>query len=133
MVVIMKSSVKRLLIVGLLAMLLSTLPACGLLPGTSTPTPSTPQTALTSGGAAAIILFNAVPALDHYLKQSGQPALEQPVNGIGEWDAVYEDNGVWRVKGTVLVQYPAGDKNCATDWTLNETDGTIKLVKFVCE
>lgn len=132
----MKSSVKWLFPVGLLIVLLVLLSACGSIPGLSPPppqTPQTPQTALTNAGATAIIAYQAVPYIDYYLKQAGQPTLDQQVTASGDWNAVYQGEGVWRVEGSVMVVYPSGNKDCATAWTLNETDGTIKLVKFVCQ
>ncbi|MFC1995401.1 hypothetical protein ACFLVM_00790 [Chloroflexota bacterium] len=124
----MKNRVKWFLLVVLVTMLFVSFPACNLVSGISTP-----STTLNSQTAMQIIVYQAVPYIDHYLKEAGQSALNQPVSGVGNWNANFEGNGIWRVEGQVLVQYPSGGKNCSTAWTLSEVDGAIKLVKFVCE
>ena len=124
----MKIRANQLFLVCLLAMLLASLPACTLFTGTSAP-----RTALSNQQAAAIIAVNAVPSINYYLKEAGQSPINYPVSATGEWNAVYRDDGTWRVEGQVVAKYPSGDKNCSTAWTLSEVDGTIKLVKFVCE
>ncbi len=123
----MSSRVQRFCLIALLTILLGV-----LLVFTFSSCNMAPKTTLTREQAIALIAYSAVPYVDSYLQQSGQPALNSPVNAGGDWDAVYgKDHRTWTVKGQVTVSYPDGTKNYSTTWTLSEADGTIKLIEFV--
>jgi len=92
-----------------------------------------PNTTLTREQVIALIAYSAVPYVDSYLQQNGQPALNSPVNAGGDWNAVYGKDRTWTVEGQVTVTYPDGVKNGSTIWTLSEADGTIKLIEFVSQ
>jgi len=124
----MSGRVQRFCLIALLTILLGL-----LLVFTFSSCSMEPTTTLTREQVIALIAYSAVPYIDSYLQQSGQPLLNHPVNAAGDWNAVYGDDGNWTVQGQVTVQDPSGNKNCSTTWTLNDTDGTIKLVKFVCQ
>jgi len=124
----MSNRVQRFCLIALLTILL-----CLLFVGTFSSCAMGPTTTLTREQAIALIAYSAVPYIDSYLQQSGQPLLNHPVNAGGDWNAVYGDDGNWTVQGQVTVQDPSGNKNCSTTWTLSDTDGTIKLIESTCK
>ena len=82
---------------------------------------------------------------DSYYKDWGQPIKGSP-RPVGQWAAVYEGDGQWRVQGTVVATYhdlhaalsaahSGADYNpeesyYSTTWIYREDVKEIKLIKF---
>ena len=122
----MKNKVMWLFLTGLLVLPLISFPACFS-------KPSPPQATMTHQEVVILIAFKAVPSLDHYLEQAGQPATESQVQAVGDWNAVDDGGGNWTVEGQVMINYPDEIKYCSSTWTLKQSTGEIQLIQFKCD
>ena len=65
----------------------------------------------------------------------GLPSLEMygeygPKNPVGQWAAIYEGDGQWRVRGAVVVQTGGGKEYYYSTIWIYQEDGQIELVDF---
>jgi hypothetical protein len=86
--------------------------------------------------AAILVKVYGVPYLDEYLKKEVSEAEAQEYGKIeviaatGRWKSTYKGDGLWQVEGTVETKN-WGD--CSTIWTLDESDGQIRIIGFTCD
>lgn len=76
----------------------------------------------TSQQVISIIQVYGVPYSSYYEGVVGSP---QPV---GQWAAVYEGDGQWRVQGAVVTRYDGKDYYYSTTWTYKSTE--IRLIRI---
>ena len=126
----MRSKVKWLLIISLVALLVVPSLGCGFLQALTTPP------ALNSVLAAAVIQISGVPYIDQYYKEAvGEEAAQASgdiglVTATGEWVANYQGKGKWVIRGSVITK---SGGECLTTWTLSEADSEIHLIRFDCD
>jgi hypothetical protein len=86
--------------------------------------------------ATILVKVYGVPYLDEYLKKEVSEEEAQKygrievISATGHWKSTYKGDGLWQVQGTVETKN-WGD--CSTTWTLNESDGRIRLIGFTCD
>jgi hypothetical protein len=82
----------------------------------------TPAPILTAQEVISRIQVYALPELEGHGKYG-------PKNPVGQWAAVYEGDGLWRVRGAVVVQTSEGKEHYySTIWIYQ--DGRMELVDF---
>lgn len=120
----MKTKSKWFLLSGLVVLLVVPLQACYIW--------GTPPS-LTKVQAAVIIQAYGVPNIDQYYAETLEKEASQSrgdigyVTSTGQWDAKYEGEGNWTIKGAVMTSYWG---ECLTTWTLNEGTSKIQLIGF---
>ena len=83
-----------------------------------------------------LVQVYGVPYVNEYIgKEVGEEAAQkygkvEVVATTGKWKAKYKGDGLWQVQGMIETK-KWGD--CSTTWTLNESDGQIRLIEFTCD
>jgi hypothetical protein len=83
-----------------------------------------------------LVKVYGVPYLDEYLEREVGEAEAQKYGKIeviaatGRWKSTYKGDGLWQVEGTIVTKN-WGD--CSTTWTLDESDGRIRIIEFTCD
>ncbi len=92
--------------------------------------------ALNRQEAVAIILVAGTPYIDDYIVEALGEEEAQAYGKIGtatptgEWDATYQGDGKWEVRGPVITKNWG---ECLTIWTINEADSKVRLIGFNCD
>lgn len=77
-----------------------------------------------------------VPYLNEYIrKEVGEEEAQkygkiEVISTTGHWKSTYKGDGLWQVQGMIETK-KWGD--CFTTWTLDESDGRIRLIEFTCD
>ena len=92
--------------------------------------------ALNKEYATILVKVYGVPYVDEYLKKEVSEEEAQKYGKIevisttGQWKSTYKGDGLWQVQGKIETK-KWGD--CSTTWTLDESDGRIRLIEFKCD
>jgi len=77
-----------------------------------------------------------VPYVNEYIrKEVGEEEAQkygkiEVISTTGHWKSTYKGDGLWQVQGMIETK-KWGD--CFTTWTLDESDGRIRLIEFTCD
>lgn len=77
-----------------------------------------------------------VPYLNEYIrKEVGEEEAQkygkiEVISTTGHWKSTYKGDGLWQVQGMIETK-KWGD--CFSTWTLDESDGRIRLIEFTCD
>ena len=77
-----------------------------------------------------------VPYLNEYIrKEIGEEEAQkygtiEVISTTGRWRSTYKGDGLWQIQGMIETK-KWGD--CFTTWTLDESDGRIRLIEFTCD
>ena len=127
----MISKFKASLLIVLIAILLTSLIGC-----------ANDRPRLDSQQVISAIYVYGVPYTDHYLVQKGEQRINSTPNPVGQWGAIYEGNGTWRIQGAVVARrttldyltspfrFTVRDYYYSTTWTFIEDDNKISLIRF---
>jgi hypothetical protein len=92
--------------------------------------------ALNKEYATILVKVYGVPYIDEYMRKEVGEAEAQKYGKIevisttGHWKSTYKGDGLWQVQGMIETK-KWGD--CFTTWTLDESDGQIRLIEFKCD
>ena len=84
----------------------------------------------------SIIKVYGVPEVNDYLSTIGQPRIYGIANPVGDWAAVYEGDGRWRIQGSIAIQCPECEYESgygSSTWTYLESYNEINLLSFTCD
>lgn len=77
-----------------------------------------------------------VPYVNEYIREEvGEEEAQkygkiEVISTTGHWKSTYKGDGLWQVQGMIETK-KWGD--CFTTWTLDESDGRIRLIEFTCD
>lgn len=77
-----------------------------------------------------------VPYLNEYIrKEVGEEEAQkygkiEVISTTGHWRSTYKGDGLWQIQGMIETK-KWGD--CFSTWTLDESDGRIRLIEFTCD
>jgi len=92
--------------------------------------------ALNKEYATILVKVYGVPYVNEYLKKEvGEEEAQkygkiEVISTTGQWKSTYKGDGLWQVQGMIETK-KWGD--CFTTWTLDESDGRIRLIEFTCD
>jgi hypothetical protein len=92
--------------------------------------------ALNKEYATILVKVYGVPYVNEYLKKEvGEEEVQkygkiEVISTTGQWKSKYKGDGLWQVQGMIETK-KWGD--CFTTWTLDESDGRIRLIEFKCD
>jgi hypothetical protein len=113
-----------------LVAMLAPLTSCGLIDKLSD------RPSLNREYVTILVEVYGVPYVNEYIrKEVGEAAAQkygkvEVISTTGHWKSTYKGDGLWQVQGMIETK-KWGD--CSTTWTLNESDGQIRLIEFTCD
>ena len=113
-----------------LVAMLAPLTSCGLVERLSD------RPSLNKEYVTILVQVYGVPYVNEYIgKEVGEEAAQkygkvEVIATTGQWKAKYKGDGLWQVQGMIETK-KWGD--WSTTWTLNESDGQIRLIEFKCD
>jgi hypothetical protein len=114
----------------ILAAMLASLTSCGLIERLSD------RPSLNREYVTILVEIYGVPYVNEYIrKEVGETEAEkygkvEVISTTGHWKSAYKGDGLWQVQGMIETK-KWGD--CFTTWTLDESDGQIRLIEFKCD
>jgi hypothetical protein len=122
----------RFIVLSLLVLvaMLASLTSCGLIERLSD------RPSLNREYVIILVEIYGVPYVNEYImKEVGEEAAHkygkvEVICTTGQWKSTYKGDGLWQVQGMIETKR-WGD--CFTTWTLDESDGRIRLIEFTCD